>query len=104
MIDSSAMIHCLKEAEKEFRRNANSSYLKHSRDRYSELASAVEYALELFTKKEPEEKNGTKEKILKTIADNQLSIGGADPLTDYEQGMWDGLQTAYEIVLDDSER
>ena len=37
-------------------------------------------------------------RILHTISDNQLGIGGADPLTDYEQGLWDGMQAAYEIV------
>lgn len=40
-------------------------------------------------------------KWLETISDNQLSIGGADPLTDYEQGMWDGLQMAYEILTEE---
>lgn len=45
--------------------------------------------------KEPEEQ---KRKWLQNIADNQLSIGGADPLTEYEQGKWDGLQMAFEIL------
>ena len=42
-----------------------------------------------------------KRKLMKTIADNQLAIGGADPLTDYEQGQWDGMEMAYEILLDE---
>ena len=42
-----------------------------------------------------------KRKALKTIADNQLAIGGVDPLTDYEQGQWDGMEAAYEILLDE---
>lgn len=41
-----------------------------------------------------------KEKWMKSIADNQLAIGGVDPLTDYEQGQWDGLQMAYDIMAE----
>lgn len=47
--------------------------------------------------KEQEEQ---KQKWLQTIADNQLDIGGADPLTEYEQGKWDGLQIAFEILTE----
>lgn len=39
-----------------------------------------------------------KKKWMKNIADNQLAIGGVDPLTDYEQGQWDGLQMAYDMM------
>lgn len=48
--------------------------------------------------KEPGEQ---KRKWLQNIADNQLSIGGADPLTEYEQGKWDGLQMAFEILTEE---
>lgn len=40
-------------------------------------------------------------KWLQNIADNQLSIGGVDPLTEYEQGKWDGLQMAFEILTEE---
>ena len=40
-------------------------------------------------------------KWLQNIADNQLSIGGVDPLTEYEQGKWDGLQMAFEIITEE---
>ena len=51
--------------------------------------------------KEQEEQ---KRKWLRNIADNQLSIGkGVDPLTDYEQGVWDGLQMAFEILTGDED-
>ena len=48
--------------------------------------------------KEQEEQ---KRKWLQNIADNQLSIGGVDPLTEYEQGKWDGLQMAFEILTEE---
>ena len=48
--------------------------------------------------KEPEEQ---KRKWLQNIADNQLSIGGVDPLTEYEQGKWDGLAMAFEILTEE---
>lgn len=37
-------------------------------------------------------------KWLQTIADNQIAISGTDPLTEYEQGKWDGLQMAFDIM------
>ena len=42
-----------------------------------------------------------KTKCLRNIADNQLAIGGVDPLTDYEQGLWDGMQAAYDIITEE---
>ena len=53
-------------------------------------------ALELL--KNDEEQTRRK---LQHIADSQLAIGGADPLTDYEQGQWDGLELAWEILMED---
>ena len=47
--------------------------------------------------KEQEEQ---KRKWLQNIADNQLSIGCVDPLTEYEQGKWDGLQMALDILTE----
>lgn len=48
--------------------------------------------------KEQEEQ---KRKWLQNIADNQYSIGLVDPLTEYEQGKWDGLQMAFEILTEE---
>ena len=44
------------------------------------------------------EQEAQRQKCLQTLADNQIAISGADPLTDYEQGKWDGLQVAFEIL------
>jgi len=47
------------------------------------------------------EQDKQKQKWLQCIADNQLAIGGADPLTEYEQGVWDGLEMAYNILTEE---
>lgn len=67
-----------------------------------ELVDMIEEELEnKIVVLRPEAAEEQKRKWLKNIADNQLAIGGADPLTEYEQGKWDGMQAAYEIVLGD---
>ena len=69
---------------------------KYHRSRLELMIKGIEDVLDLL--KEQEEQ---KRKWLQNIADNQLSIGGVDPLTEYEQGKWDGLQMAFEILTEE---
>ena len=46
------------------------------------------------------EQEDQKLKWFRNISDNQLAIGGVDPLTEYEKGKWDGLQMAFEILTE----
>lgn len=44
---------------------------------------------------------GKKNTLLRKIADIQYSRGGfADQLTDYDKGMWDGLEVAWRTIDD----
>ena len=61
----------------------------------SEVQNIAKSALALMKEQEEQER-----KWLQNIADNQLSVGGVDPLTEYEQGKWDGLQMAFEILTE----
>ena len=61
-----------------------------------QCAELVRDAISLLKEREEQER-----KWLQNIADNQLAIGGVDPLTEYEQGKWDGLQMAYEILTEE---
>ena len=64
--------------------------------RVVDIMTRLEKVKELLKEQEEQER-----KWLQNIADNQLAIGGVDPLTEYEQGKWDGLQMAYEILTEE---
>ena len=50
---------------------------------------------------EQDEQEEKKIKMMRYIADLQLSIGGLmDPMTDYEQGQYDGLQMIFDLLAE----
>lgn len=42
--------------------------------------------------------------IIQVIIDNQAAQSGQDPRTEYEQGVYDGLELALEIITGELER